>query len=74
MAKKISRNTFTTENSPSIMSFASIVGEKEGQGPLGSCFDRIGALFARLWTGNVGESRKRAAKADCRACNEKGKS
>lgn len=41
MAKKISRNTFTTENSPSIMSFASIVGEKEGQGPLGSCFDRI---------------------------------
>ena len=43
MAKKISRNTFTTENSPSIMSFASIVGEKEGQGPLGSCFDRIEA-------------------------------
>lgn len=25
------------------MSFASIVGEKEGQGPLGSCFDRIEA-------------------------------
>lgn len=41
MAKKISRNTFITENSPSITAFASIVGEMEGQGPLGNCFDRI---------------------------------
>ena len=26
---------------PSIRSFASIVGQKEGDGPLGHCFDRI---------------------------------
>lgn len=41
MAKRISRNTFLTENSPSIISCASIVGGKEGEGPLGSCFDRV---------------------------------
>lgn len=41
MAKKISRNTFVTENSPSIISFASIVGKKEGEGPLGQCFDIV---------------------------------
>lgn len=41
MAKKISRNTFITENSPSISAFASITGEKEGSGPIGSCFDRV---------------------------------
>ncbi len=41
MAKKISRNTFLTENSPSISAFASITGEKEGSGPIGTCFDRV---------------------------------
>lgn len=41
MAKKISRNTFLTENSPSISAFASITGEKEGSGPIGSCFDKV---------------------------------
>ncbi|MGN0620522.1 MAG: stage V sporulation protein AD [Porcipelethomonas sp.] len=41
MAKKISRNTFMTENSPSISAFASIAGGKEGEGPLGKYFDKI---------------------------------
>ena len=41
MARKISRNTFLTDNPPSIMSFASIAGKKEGEGPLGEYFDRI---------------------------------
>lgn len=41
MAKKITRNTFLTENSPSIMAYASIAGSKESEGPVGSCFDKI---------------------------------
>ena len=61
MAKKISRNTFTTENSPSIMSFASIVGEKEGQGPLGSCFDRIEV------DSHFGQERGKKQKASCKS-------
>lgn len=41
MAKKISRNTFLTENSPSIKAFASIAGSKESEGPMGNCFDKV---------------------------------
>ena len=41
MAVKINHNTFITENFPSICSFASIAGSKEGEGPLGACFDQI---------------------------------
>ncbi len=41
MAKKISRNTFITENSPSIKAFASIASSKESDGPIGNCFDKI---------------------------------
>ena len=41
MAKKISRNTFLTDNSPSIKAFASIAGSKESEGPIGTCFDKI---------------------------------
>lgn len=41
MAQKIERGVFTTENHPRIESFASIVGGKEGKGPLGKYFDRI---------------------------------
>ncbi|MBQ7980995.1 MAG: stage V sporulation protein AD, partial [Oscillospiraceae bacterium] len=39
MARKISRNTFIMENPPTIQSFASTVGSKEGEGPLADCFD-----------------------------------
>lgn len=36
---KITGNTFVLKNTPSIVSFASVVGKKESEGPLGSCFD-----------------------------------
>lgn len=41
MSNKISKNTFTMQNPPTIHSYASIVGKKEGEGPLADCFDRI---------------------------------
>ena len=39
MANKISRNTFIMQNPPTIYSYASIVGKKESEGPLGEFFD-----------------------------------
>ncbi|MEG0614895.1 MAG: stage V sporulation protein AD [Oscillospiraceae bacterium] len=41
MSNKISRNTFLLTNPPTIKAFASIVGKKEGEGPLSECFDKI---------------------------------
>ncbi len=41
MARKISRNTFIMESPPTIRSFASIVGKKEGEGPLAEFFDEV---------------------------------
>ena len=41
MAKRIDRGVFQLENPVRIESCASLVGEKEGQGPLGSCFDEV---------------------------------
>ncbi len=41
MAVRIDRGVFRTENSPKIEGYASIVGLKEGQGPLGNCFDKV---------------------------------
>lgn len=41
MATKIGQYTYRLDNSPSILSFASIVGKKEGEGPLASCFDTV---------------------------------
>lgn len=41
MAKKLGKHTIITEHSPSIFSFASIVSEKEGEGPLAQHFDII---------------------------------
>nr|MDE6762076.1 stage V sporulation protein AD [Oscillospiraceae bacterium] len=41
MAKKITRNTFLMENPPTIHSFSSTVGKKEGDGPLGALFDEV---------------------------------
>ncbi len=41
MLKKIGRSTFALENAPSILGFSSTVGEKEGKGPLGGCFDQV---------------------------------
>lgn len=41
MSKKIYTGVFLTENHPRIISFSSVVGSKEGQGPLGGCFDEV---------------------------------
>lgn len=41
MAQRISRNTFKTEQPPTIHSYAAIVGKKEGDGPLHRHFDQI---------------------------------
>jgi stage V sporulation protein AD len=41
MSERIDRGVFRTENSPKIESYASIVGGKEGKGPIGYCFDKI---------------------------------
>lgn len=41
MARKISRNTFITENKPSIKAYAAIAGKLESEGPVGSCFDKV---------------------------------
>ncbi len=40
MSKQI-RSCIRLEHSPAIHSFACIVGQKEGEGPMGECFDRI---------------------------------
>lgn len=39
MSTKLSKITFRLDSAPSIHSFASIVGEKESEGPLGAYFD-----------------------------------
>lgn len=41
MSVKISKNTFAMSNPPSITYFASIVGKKEGEGPMGHIFDKV---------------------------------
>ena len=41
MAERIARGVFRTETPVKIKGFAAVVGEKEGQGPLGECFDEI---------------------------------
>ncbi|MBQ1685526.1 MAG: stage V sporulation protein AD, partial [Clostridia bacterium] len=35
------RNSFILRSKPRVVSSASFVGEKEGEGPLGSCFDVV---------------------------------
>lgn len=41
MAKRIARGVFQTEAPVRIESYAAVVGEKEGKGPLGGCFDKV---------------------------------
>ena len=41
MAVKTGKHTYLLENTPSVGSFAATVSKKEGQGPLGGCFDRV---------------------------------
>ena len=37
----IGKQSISFETPPYILSYASVVGQKEGEGPLGSCFDKI---------------------------------
>lgn len=41
MAKRVGNNTLELERKPCITSYASIVGKKEGEGPMGACFDEV---------------------------------
>ncbi len=41
MSNVLNRCTIKMSNPPSFKAYASIVGKKEGEGPLGSCFDQI---------------------------------
>ncbi|MCM1529145.1 MAG: stage V sporulation protein AD [Alistipes sp.] len=41
MPKYVSRGVFHFDSPPKIRSFAALVGDKEGQGPLGFCFDQV---------------------------------
>ncbi len=41
MIQKTGRNTFVFENKPSILSFSSTVGKKEGEGPMNGYFDVV---------------------------------
>lgn len=41
MAEYINQGVFTFEKPICVESFAAVVGEKEGNGPLGECFDKI---------------------------------
>lgn len=62
MAKKITRNTFIMENPPTIRSFASTAGKKEGEGPLGHYFDEVSddAYFGqKTWEQGESELMKR---------------
>lgn len=41
MAKRLERGVFHTDTPVRIESYAAVVGEKEGEGPLGECFDEV---------------------------------
>lgn len=41
MPEYLSRGVFRFDTPPKIESYAAVVGEKEGEGPLGGCFDKI---------------------------------
>jgi stage V sporulation protein AD len=41
MAERIARGVFRTEAPVRIKSYASVVGKKEGAGPIGDCFDEV---------------------------------
>lgn len=43
MDQQIGRGSLCFSEAPFILSSASVVGTKEGEGPLGSCFDMVGA-------------------------------
>lgn len=63
MSKKLSDSTFVLTNSPSITSFASVVGKKEGEGPLAEYFDEINddtTLGEKTWEKSESRLQKNA--------------
>lgn len=71
--KKIGKGTYKTEAFPSIRAYASVVGKKEGQGPLGHEFDRI---FQDMYAGESTweKAESRIQKTVAQLALEKGKS
>ncbi len=41
MSKRIGRQTIALPSAPAILSWAAVVGKKEGEGPLGAGFDYV---------------------------------
>lgn len=41
MPERKGASTVTLSNRPTVVSYAAVVGKKEGEGPLGSCFDAV---------------------------------
>ena len=61
MACRIARGVFKTENTPLIEGYGSVAGKKEGEGPLGKCFDVVepdGHLGEETWERRKASSRK----------------
>ena len=52
MNKRIGKQTLLLPSAPSIVGYASVVGQKEGEGPLKDCFDLISedSYFGELVT------------------------
>ena len=41
MVRALARGVFQYPLPPRIISYAAVAGKKEGEGPMGACFDRI---------------------------------
>ncbi|MGN0691271.1 MAG: stage V sporulation protein AD, partial [Oscillospiraceae bacterium] len=63
MAVKISRNSFIMEKPPTIYGYGSVVGDKEGEGPMAKYFDEVsmdGYFGQKTWEKAESELLKRA--------------
>lgn len=63
-SNRIGKRSITFPNEPCIISEASVAGKKEGEGPLGTCFDCIeedALLGKNTWEEAEGELQKKAA-------------
>ena len=53
--KKLGGQTAALACPPSLLSFANVVGKKEGEGPLAACFDYVDRKADLVLTGSIGE-------------------
>lgn len=60
MSMQTGKQSICFETPPYIVSSASIVGKKEGEGPLGACFDLIGRMI------NLGRTHGKRQRVPCR--------